>query len=212
MLNSPISAEAINSFKSIGTATIHEANQQSGAMNSKIKPLKDTMKVCGIALTVEVRPGDNLGLHQALMVAKKGDVIVAQAGGFSESGLWGEIMTIAAMERGAAGLVIDGAVRDVESAPRLGFPIFSAGICMKASGKNFKGRINVPITCGAVLVNPGDLVVGDADGVVVVPSKEVDQVLKKSLEREKKEAGLIDRLKKGELTIHLLGLAEKIKE
>lgn len=208
----PISEETINAFKSIGTATIHEVNQQSGAMNSNIKPLKNTMKVCGPALTVEVRPGDNLGLHQALMVAKKGDVIVAQAGGFSESGLWGEIMTIAAIERGAVGLVIDGAVRDVESASRLGFPVFSAGISMKASGKNFKGHINAPITCGAVVVNPGDLIVGDADGVVVVPSKEVNQVLKKSLEREKKEAGLIEQLKKGELTIHLLGLSEKIKE
>jgi 4-hydroxy-4-methyl-2-oxoglutarate aldolase len=121
-------------------------------------------------------------------------------------------MTIAAIERGAVGLIIDGAVRDVQSAARLGFPVFCAGISMKASGKNFKGRINVPITCGGVLVNPGDLVVGDADGVVVVPNKDVDQVLKKARERERKEAGLIEQLRKGALTIHLLGLSEKIKE
>ena len=207
-----IPQEVIEAFRRIPTATIHEANQQNGAMNFNIKPLSRSMRVCGPAITVEVRPGDNLGLHQILSIAQKGEVIVAQAGGFLESGLWGEIMTTAALQRGVSGLVIDGAVRDTESAVSLGFPIWCAGISIKASGKNFPGRINGPIPCGGVLVNPGDLVVGDGDGVVVVSSQAVQQVLEKALEREKKEAGFIEQIRKGALTIDLLGLSEKIKE
>jgi 4-hydroxy-4-methyl-2-oxoglutarate aldolase len=169
------------------------------------------MKVCGTAVTVKVRPGDNLILHKAIYVAKAGDVIVADADGFTEAGPWGEIMAVAALARGIAGLVISGSVRDAEAMQALGFPVFSCGLCIKGTEKTSLGLINHPLNLDNVTINPGDLILGDRDGVVVVKREESEEVFMKSMAREEKEKGIKERLRNGEATLDIYGFGEILK-
>ncbi len=139
-----------------------------GALHGRIAPLSPTMRFAGPALTVEVRPGDNLMIHAALAVAKPGDVIVVDGKGDLGSALIGEIMSQQALALGVAAVVIDGAARDSDAIRALGFPMFAAGLNPNGPTKSVAGRLNHPISIGGVSVRPGDLVVGDADGVTVI--------------------------------------------
>jgi 4-hydroxy-4-methyl-2-oxoglutarate aldolase len=139
-----------------------------GALSGRIAPLAPTMRFAGPALTVEVRPGDNLMIHAAMAVAKPGDVIVVDGKGDLSSALMGEIMSQQCVALGIAAVVIDGAVRDSEAIRELGFPMYAAGLNPNGPTKFVPGRLNHPISIGGVTVNPGDLVVGDADGVTVI--------------------------------------------
>lgn len=139
-----------------------------GALNGRIAPLSPGMRLAGPAVTVEVRPGDNLMIHAALALARPGDVLVIDGKGDLNSALMGEIMCQQAVALGLAGVVIDGAVRDSEALRALGFPVFAAGLNPNGPTKFVPGRLNHPISIGGVSIHPGDLVVGDADGVTVV--------------------------------------------
>ncbi len=139
-----------------------------GALHGRIAPLAPSMRFAGPAITVEVRPGDNLMIHAAMAVAKPGDVIVVDGKGDLSSALMGEIMSQQCVALGVAAVVIDGAVRDSEAIRELGFPMFAAGLNPNGPTKFIPGRLNHPISVGGVTVNPGDLVVGDADGVTVI--------------------------------------------
>jgi len=139
-----------------------------GALSGRITPLASTMRFAGPAVTVEVRPGDNLMIHAALALAKPGDVLVVDGKGDVSSALMGEIMCQQAVALGVAAVVIDGAVRDSEAIRELGFPMYAAGLNPNGPTKSVAGRLNHPISIGGVSVNPGDLVVGDADGVTVI--------------------------------------------
>jgi 4-hydroxy-4-methyl-2-oxoglutarate aldolase len=169
------------------------------------------MKVCGPVVTVKVRPGDNLMLHKAIYVAQKGDVIVADAGGYTEAGAWGEIMAVAAHARGIAGFVFNGAVRDADPMTELGFPVFACALCIKGTEKISLGLINHPLNLDNVTINPGDLILGDRDGVVVVQREEAEAVLQKSIAREEKETAGKEHLRKGESTLDLYGFADILK-
>jgi len=206
-----VPADLVEQFRSLSSATVHEASGGKGALSSRIKPIYPEMKLCGPAVTVKVKPGDNLILHKAIYVAQKGDVIVADAEGFTEAGPWGEIMAVAAQVRGIAGLVISGSVRDAEAMQAMGFPVFSLGICIKGTSKTALGLINHPINLDNVTINPGDLIIGDRDGVVVVSRREAKEVLEKSLARERKEVDIKERLKKGETTLDIYGFGEILK-
>jgi 4-hydroxy-4-methyl-2-oxoglutarate aldolase len=194
----------------MSTATIHEAMGRKGALDSHIKPISRGMKLAGPAITVEAPFGDNLMLHKAIEVAGPGDVIVCNAGGGTEAGVWGEIMAVAAQARGIAGIVVDGSVRDSEAMTRRGFPVFSRGICIKGTIKESLGPINHPMSLAGVMIFPGDIVVGDDDGVVVIPRNDADTVLKKCQEREAKEKGIMKRLEAGELTLDIYGFRETL--
>lgn len=139
-----------------------------GALSGRIAPLSPGMRVTGSAITVEVRPGDNLMIHVALAIAQPGDVILVDGKGDLSSALMGEIMCQQAAALGIAGVVIDGAVRDSEAIRELGFPMYAAGLNPNGPTKSVAGRVNHPISIGGVTVNPGDLVVGDADGITIV--------------------------------------------
>jgi 4-hydroxy-4-methyl-2-oxoglutarate aldolase len=139
-----------------------------GALNGRIAPLSPTMKFAGPALTVEVRPGDNLMIHAAMAVARPGDVIIVDGKGDLSSALMGEIMSQQCVALGIAAVVIDGAVRDGEAIRELGFPMYAAGLNPNGPTKSVPGRLNHPVSIGGVTVHPGDLVVGDADGVTVI--------------------------------------------
>lgn len=204
--------EQLETLKRLGTATIHEAQGQKGAIDGRIRPLDPSCRVAGPALTVDCRPSDNLAIHYALTKAKPGDVLVVDAKGFVEAGPWGDVLTLAAQKLGIAGLVINGSVRDASALIEMGFPTFSLGISIKGTNKNQPGRVNVPVTIGDVTINPGDIIVGDRDGLVVVDHREVTQVIAASEAREEKEAGFRVALKAGKSTVELLNLRETLEK
>ena len=196
----------IGGFAAFDAATVHEASGGKGALSSGIKPIDPLSRLCGPAVTISCRPGDNLMLHRAIYAAEPGDVLVAAMGGYEEAGPWGEIMTIAAMERGIAGLIVDGSVRDSMRIIDLRFPVFCKSLCIKGTTKDCLGFINYPIIIGGVTIRPGDLIVGDADGVVSVAGEEVEEVLAACRLREKKEEKIKAELKRGRTTLEIYGL------
>lgn len=189
------------------TATLHEAGGKIGALPSAIKPVAPQFRCAGSALTVHSPGGDNLWLHRALALARPGDVMVVFAGGAYEHGYWGEIMSTMARQRGLAGLVIDGCVRDGLLLAEVGLPVFARGLCIQGTGKDFGaiGWINHPVTMGNVVVHPGDLVVGDFDGVVAIPQARAAEVVAAGQRREAEEAAILRRLEAGESTLKLYG-------
>lgn len=205
-----LSADALVTAHTLAAATLYEANQRQGALDPAIRQMAQGLGLCGPALTVRCQSGDNLTLHAAVARAKPGDVIVADVGDFADAGHWGEILTVAALARQIAGLVINGGVRDVAALPVHGFPVFARAISMKATTKLIHGLIDVPIVCGGVPIAPGDLIVGDADGVVAIPKADVVEVLRRAQEREATEAVMMQRLRDGELTIDLLDVRGRI--
>lgn len=182
----------IEQFRELGTATIHEASGRKGYVDCAIKPIAKGVRVCGPAFTVDCHPRDNLMLHKALEKAEPGDVIVASVGGFHEAGYFGGLMATSAVARKLGGLAIDGCIRDSEEIIKMGFPVFCRGFCILGTGKTGPGRVNHPILFGGCVVNPGDLLIGDADGMVVVARGDCETILKKSMDRvemEKKKSG-----------------------
>ncbi len=137
-------------------------------------------------------------------------MLVVDGKGFVDAGPWGDILTLAAQEVGMAGLVIDGAVRDADSIIEMGFPVFCRGLCIKGTNKHQPGRVNVPVVIGGVPIQPGDVMVGDRDGLVVVAADEVDAVIRASEARERKEAEMRERLKQGATMVELLGLQDTL--
>jgi 4-hydroxy-4-methyl-2-oxoglutarate aldolase len=200
----------LNTLKRLGSATVHEAQGQTGALASGIKPIDATLRVAGPALTVRAEPGDNLIVHHALTFARPGDVIVIDAGGFLECGLWGDILTLAAIKARVAGVVVDGAIRDAESIVAMRFPAFARGLSIRAAQKSRTGVVNGPVSCGGVLIDAGDIVVGDRDGVVVVASACGPSVLAAAEQREAKENRLRAGIEAGRTTVELLELAPKL--
>lgn len=154
-----------------------------GALSGRIAALSPSMRVAGPTLTVEVRPGDNLMIHVALAIAQPGDVIVVDGKGDLTSALMGEIMCQQAAALGIAGVVIDGAVRDSEAIRELGFPMYAAGLNPNGPTKSVPGRVNHPISIGGVTVNPGDLIVGDADGITVIERHKAPAMLPLAAEK-----------------------------
>ena len=193
-------------LRALGAATVYEAQGAKGALDSGIKPIDPASRLVGPALTVDTRPADNLMLHYALLKARPGDVLVVDAKGFLEAGPWGDVLTAAALKIGIAGLVINGAVRDAGAICEMGFPVFCRGLSIKGTGKVHPGRVNVPVCFGDVVIHPGDIVVGDRDGVVIVAADEVDSVIRNATEREAKEDGFRAAIENGASTAELLGL------
>ncbi len=181
------SKELIDRFRNLGSATVHEASGKKGYVDCAIKPITRDIRICGPAFTVQCHPRDNLMLHKALERAQPGDIIVASVGGYYEGGYWGALMAISAMARKIGGLAIDGCVRDSEEMIGMGFPIFCRGFCILGTTKTGLGLINHPTLFGGVMVNPGDLILGDDDGMVVVDRTECKTVLEKSIERVETE-------------------------
>lgn len=195
----------------LGTATVHEAQGKTGALDSRIKGIAPGRRLAGTAFTVQARPGDNLAIHYAVTVAAPGDVLVVDSGGYVEAGPWGDLLTTYAQQRGLAGLVIDGAVRDVEAIVETGFPVFARGVSIKGTEKNQPGRVAEPVVCGGVSVRQGDVVLGDRDGVVVVPAGDVTATLAAAEAREQHEDEIRVKLRAGESLAELIGLGERFR-
>lgn len=200
-----VDAATVAAARALPAATLHEAGGKVGALPSALKPVAAGMALCGSALTVHSPAGDNLWLHRALDIAQPGDVLVVHTSGAHEHGYWGEIMATMAQQRGVAGLVIDACVRDGALLAAMNFPVFARGLCIRGTGKDFgaRGFINFPTLFDDLTVHPGDLVVGDADGVVVVPRARAAEVVSAARAREAKEADVIARLRAGERTLEI---------
>lgn len=194
-----------------GSATLHEAQGQTGALASVIKPLDPMRRLAGPALTVDAKPGDNLIIHHALTLAQPGDVLVVDAKGYAEAGPWGDILTLAAQQAGVLGLIIDGAVRDSDAIIAMGFPVFSRGLSIQAAQKNQPGGVNVPIVCGGIGIRPGDWIMGDRDGVVVIPKETILTVIAAAQARVTAEVALRKGIRAGKSTVELLGLEDSLR-
>ena len=196
----------LSRLAALGAATVYEANGQRDAIDPAIKPLDPASRIAGRVVTVDLEPADNWFIHVALLEAGEGDILVVDAKGYTQAGPWGDVLTLAAQERGLAGLVIDGAVRDSQEIIASGFPVFTRGVCIRKTTKVQKGRANVPVTIGGVLIQPGDILVGDADGLVRVAAADIDTALTSSEHRELKEEQMRARIREGATTLDLLGL------
>jgi len=201
-----ISPELIRQLAEFDAATLYEAAGQRGMVDPAIKPMWLGAKVCGPAVTVSCPPRDNLMLHYAVAVAEPGSVLVATAAGYQYAGAWGEVLSVAAQARGIGGLVIHGAVRDIEAITERRFPIFSRGLSIGACRKEQIGTLHEPIDLGGVTVRSGDIVVGTADGVVILDSQLIDQVLKDAIARRAREAEIFRQLQARKTTIEILNL------
>jgi 4-hydroxy-4-methyl-2-oxoglutarate aldolase len=192
----------------LGTATIGEAWPSARIIGLPLRPLAPNMAVAGPAFTVACRPGDNLALHRAIAAAAPGDIVVVDYGGGTDSGPFGEIMALACRLRGIAGLVTDGSVRDSARLIEMGFPVIARGANIRGTTKRDQGEIGEPITLGGVRIERGDLVVADADAVIVLPASDAEAALAAGEARAAAEARMIERLRAGETTLQILGLTD----
>ena len=198
-----ISDDLILRARELSTATVHEAYDRLGALPHRIKPLDRQMHVAGRALPVRCPAGDNLYIHHAVAAATKNDVLVIDCGEDGDRfGYWGEIMVTAAQARGISGLIITGGVRDSLRCIEMKFPIFAGAISILGTGKNsaLDGQVGEPIRIGEVTVRKGDLVIGDADGVVVVDASRAKDIVDNSIARDAKEAEILEKIRRGALT------------
>jgi 4-hydroxy-4-methyl-2-oxoglutarate aldolase len=200
-----ISKELIKKISQFSAATLHEALGKTGNLPYGIKPISSKMKVCGSAYTVKTAPCDNKMLHRAYAAAKKGDVLVVNCSNFYEAGYWGDLMSLGAKTKGIAGLVIDGCVRDADDIEAMDFPVFSRGLCIRGTGNQGIGSLQEPIAMGEIIVNSGDIIVGDRDGVVVIPQHQVEEVIEKAIARELKEENVRIELRKGRTSMEIYG-------
>lgn len=186
--------EWVDRAKNLNTTLLSDAMGCRGSMDYRIKPISSGMKIIGTAATLSLRPGDNLFLHHAIYTGKEGFILVVDGKGHTENAYLGELMALAAKAVGLNGIVIDGLVRDKQALEELGFPIFAKGFIPNGPLKDGPGEMNAPISCGGVSVHPGDLIVGDDDGVIVVPLNKIEDILIKAEEKreyEKKRIGAI---------------------
>ena len=195
-----------------GVATVHEAQGRTGLMRPFMRPIYPTARVGGTAVTVLCHAGDNLMLHAAIEIVKPGDVLVVGTTSESTDGMFGDLLAVSCRAHGVEGLVIDAGVRDTADITAMQFPVWSKAISAQGTVKNTAGHVNVPIICGGTTVNPGDVIVGDADGVVVVQREAAVEVVRLAGERVKKEETTRERLRVGELGLDFYGLRAKLKE
>ncbi len=195
-----------------GVATIHEAQGRTGLTRPYLRPIYPTARVAGSAVTVSCQPGDNLMIHAAIEVCQPGDALVVVTTSESTDGMFGELLATSCQARGVAGLVIDAGVRDVADLTAMNFPVWSKAISAQGTVKASPGSVNIEVVCAGAIVRPGDVVVGDQDGVVVVRREAAAETVKLGQKRIEKEQKTRERLRAGELGVDFYGLRAKLKE
>ena len=200
----PSSADIAAALRELGSATLGESGAR--AMRDRVKPVWSGARLAAPAYPVRCTTGDNLAIHVAVARAPGGSALVVDVGTERELGYWGEVLTTAAESRGVVGLVIDGCVRDTEALEAHGFPVFSAGIALRGASKSLEGTVDRPAVVAEVDVNPGDWVVGDRDGVVIVPGENLEGIVAAGRARAEREARYFEQLRSGATTLELLSL------
>jgi 4-hydroxy-4-methyl-2-oxoglutarate aldolase len=202
--------ETVRQLGELGVATVHEAQGRTGLMKPYMRPIYSEARVAGPAVTVLCHPGDNLMIHAAVEVCRPGDVLVVALVSESTDGMFGELLACSVRARGVAGLVIDAGVRDAADLTAMKFPVWAKAISAQGTVKETAGSINVEVVCAGVVVRPGDAIVGDLDGVVVVPREKTAEIGKLGEQRRAKEERTRERLGAGELGLDIYGLRAKL--
>jgi 4-hydroxy-4-methyl-2-oxoglutarate aldolase len=204
--------DAVRTLQQLGVATVHEAQGRTGLMRPYIRPIYATARAGGAAVTVSCQPGDNLMIHAALELCQAGDILVVTTTSESTDGMFGELLAVSSRARGVAGLVIDAGVRDLADITAMDFPIWAKAISAQGTVKATAGSVNVTVVCAGAIVRPGDVIVGDADGVCVVRREAAAEVARLGLDRVGKEEKTRERLRNGELGLDFYGFRARLAE